>query len=45
MSKLSKLVKQRNHLNERIKVEHTKQSIKNLKKARAAKRKKSRKKR
>ena len=45
MTKLSKLVKQRDRLNERIKVEHRKQSIKNLKKARAAKRKKSRKKR
>ena len=45
MSKLSNLVKQRDRLNERIKVEHRKQSIKNLKKARAAKRKKSRKKR
>ena len=45
MSKLSKLVKRRDKLNESIKKEHTKQSIKNLKKARAAKRKKGKKKR
>ena len=42
LSKLVKLVKQRDRLNERIKVEHRKQSIKNLKKARAAKKKKKR---
>ena len=40
MTKLSNLVKQRDKLNKRIKVEHMKQSIKNLKKARAAKKKK-----
>lgn len=44
MTKLSKLVKQRDKLNDRIKVEHRKESIRNLKKARAARRKKSKKK-